>query len=294
MKIHAAVGAALALSFAALAFAAPATAQETAPPPPPPPPAGEAATEEGRALLERAVKAHGGEALLKLKTLKAVGKGELTTPEAQGGLKVPLDVVTLTAAAPGRTRLDAETVFGPVTFAVPGKGVPAWYSLAGSVSDLPGTAATLTDPLAVLRAAASPSAGVTVRAFPVETGVTTPEGVALKAFEVTDTTAASAAGKPGKARVYVEAETGRMRRVDIQAGGAETVTLLSAYRTVGGVVVPTALQLRQKDREVLSLTFATVELDVAVDEKAFDRPAPPASAPAATTGGAPPAAPGGA
>ena len=263
--------------------APPAAAPPAAPAAPASPTPEEAA--EGKALLESAIKAHGGEAFLKMKSLRVTGKGELTAPENQGGFKLPLDTVTLLTAAPGRSRLDAESVFGRLSFGAPGGGKKAWYRLGeGSASDLPSAETPFADPTAVLRGAAG---GDPVRSLRVDPGVVIPDAKALKAFEIRGAGGATS-------EVYVDADTSLIRRVRTKAGKNDIVTLLGGYKAVSGVQLPTALTVRQNGVDLLALTLTGVEVDVPVEEKVFEKPVSPTAAAPTTTDPAAAPPPGGA
>jgi zinc protease len=222
-------------------------------------------TAKGKALLDATVKAHGGDAFLALKSLTFTGKGELTTPQTQGGTKIPIDSLTLVSALPDRTRLDMNTGFGPITTASPGGGKPAWLSVGGQVMDPPGgggSGGSLDPATLVIRAAKN---GYAVAALP-DSDAPTADGKKLKGFAITD-------DRGKTSNVFVETDTGLVRRVENKTpNGSATVVLGSYKKAEGGVMVPTTLELLVNGQEQLSLTFTGVDLNKPVSDSVFDRP----------------------
>lgn len=219
----------------------------------------------GRALLDAAIKAHGGDAFLAVKSFKATGKGELTPP-GDSGLKVPIDSLVLTTAPGGKTRLDLTTGFGQVIAGVPGTDKTGWLVFGGQVRDQPGAGglAGAGDPTALLRDAASGK-------YPVRTVPTTQktsDGKALKALELT-----LAGNKP--TTLFVEDGTNVLRRIDSKQGGGTATILLGGYKNAGnGVQLPGTIVTLVNGQEVLNLTLDTFELNPTVSDSIFAKPAP--------------------
>ncbi len=218
----------------------------------------------GKALLDAAIKAHGGDAFLAVKSFKATGKGELTPP-GDSGLKIPIDSLVLTTAPGGKTRLDLTTGFGQVIAGVPGTDKNGWIVFGGQVRDQPGAGglAGAGDPTALLRDAASGK--YPVKAVP--TTQKTADGKALKALEVT-----LSGGAP--TTLFVEDGTNVLRRIDSKQGGGTATIVLGGYKTVGtGVQLPGTIVTLVNGQEVLNLTLDTFELNPTVSDTIFAKPA---------------------
>lgn len=227
-----------------------------------PPTAEEAAA--GKALLDSVIKAHGGDAFLAVKSIKATGAGELTPP-GDSGLKVPVDALTLTTAPGGKTRLDLTTGFGPVIVGSAGTGKTGWVVFGGQTQDQPGGGAGVTgDPTALLRDAVSGKYAARI----VPTTEKTGDGKALKAFTLTT-------GTGGMTTLFVEAETSVLRRIDSKQAGSSATVLLSDYKTAGsGVQLPGKVVTQVNGQEVFNLTLATFEINPSVTDALFERPKP--------------------
>lgn len=246
-----------------------------APPPPAPVPAPppapetpldpEVALAEGKARLAAAIQAHGGAAFLGLKGLVLKGQGQAAPP---GGGAFPFESVTLAVALPDRARMDARTTIGEITLANPGGGQKAWLRMSGGVQDSPYEA--INDPLQVLRVAQQ--LHLAVRALPeTEEGraLTAPDGKPLLGFVVPFDAVR-------QAKVYIEKETGLVRRIVAPAVGAEAgaTILLSGYRVVDGVSLPGAFALVQEGSERISLSFESAEVNPTLPADHFERPKP--------------------
>jgi len=72
-------------------------------------------------------------------------------------------------------------------------------------------------------------------------------------------------------------------KVKFEQQEIESQMYFSDYRTVGGLVVPFALETRQGDQVMMNMVFDSVEFGVAIDPAVFAMPAK-AAAPAGTTG----------
>jgi zinc protease len=220
---------------------------------------------KGKALLGAAIKAHGGDAFLALKSLTFTGKGELTAPQAQGGAKIPIDTVTLISVPPDRSRMDMVTGFGPITTANPGGGKPTWLSFGGQVQDPPsGGSGGSIDPAGLLIQAAKN--GYAVAALPEADAPTADGGKKLKGFAVTD-------DRGKTSNVFLEPDTNLVRRVDSKTPNGSATVVIGGYKKAeGGVMVPTALEILVNGQQQLALTFTGVDLNKPVDDSLFERP----------------------
>jgi hypothetical protein len=238
-------------------------------------------TADGKALLDATIKAHGGDAFLKMKGLKVVGKGTFSLPESQGGFKVPIDTVTLVAVAPDKSLLDADSAMGRLRFASMGGKKGGWISYGDdNPRDLTAEQSPSADPTALLRAVAARKLPVRAAADLDPKLAKSDDGKALSAFDVT--------GDRGiVTRVYVESDTHLVRRMTSKTKSGEATTVLGGYKEVSGITLPTSMVTFQNGNEVLSLTFATLEVNptVADDTFAKPKPAPKPADPALGAGG---------
>lgn len=226
--------------------------------PQPPPTAAELS--EGKALLDAAVAAHGGETFLAIKSLKATGAGELAPPGM--GISLPVDSLTLTTAVPDRVLLRMSVgAMGEIILGAPGGGKPGWVSVGGGVQDQPFSGA-FGDPTAVLRLAV---------------------GMGFPARPVTDTVLPSLDGKPLQAvavtgpsgTVYIlsiDSETHLLRRVEVMGTKTGAIVHLGAYQVVGGVQLPGQIMLLVNGQQVLSMTLKGYTLNAPVSDAVFEKP----------------------
>jgi len=232
--------------------------------------------QDGASLFAATLQAHGGEAFLKMKSLRVSGSGVFSGAQQAGGFPVPIDSVTLLAVSPDRSLLDADTGLGRLRVAALGGKKGGWQAFGGNVRDLKPEQSSSVDPLAFVRQVAG-------KKLPAKLLTTiTPEvkvaagGKALEAFEIV--------GEGGVVnRVWVEADTKLVRRLSSKTARGEGATLLSDYREVDGVKLPTKVVFLQNGNELFSLTFNTVEVNVDVPKNAFDKPK--AEKPAEAAGG---------
>jgi zinc protease len=214
----------------------------------------------GRALLDAAIAAHGGEAFLNLKSLKATGSGELTPPGSPSA--VPVDSLTLVTSAPDRVRLDMTLgAFGQVILAAPGGGQPGWVSFGGSVQNQP-IPGTFGDPTAILRQARAASYSVQPLTTPASPSA---DGKALQGFAITDPNGRVT-------NVYAEADTHLMRRLEAKQGTTTAVVQLGGYKNVGGVQLPGQITLTANGQNVLALTLTDYTINPTVADAQFARP----------------------
>lgn len=220
--------------------------------------------EAGKALLEATIKAHGGDAFLNLKQFELRGKGELSPPGQE--LKLPVDKAVLTFAPPSRSRYDLQTGFGEIILATAKDG-SGWLSALGSVQDAPQGVGSLGDPTGLLRKATQD--GVAVRPLAEKAGekpLVDTDGKSLRGFTVLDPTSHTTA------RVYVEADTGLMRRIVIPQGKSDLMILLGGYHSVEGVELPGSLQVTQAGKTFVNLTFDGFSVNKPIDDTLFARP----------------------
>ncbi len=242
------------------------TAQATATPAPAQPVATAQETAEGKARLQAAVRAHGGDAFLNVKQLVMKGKGEVSPPQLDAPL--PIETMTLTLSMPDRARLDMKTGFGDIVIAAPGgTGGGGWFSALGQVQDAPpGAGAGAGDPLGLLRRATQE--GFAVRPLPdTENGkpITSPDGKTLIGFSVTDDT-----GKTS--RIYMDAHTTLERPIVPAHGPTQSFIQLSDYKPADAFELPVAMQVQQGGKQFLRLTFDSFEVNKPVKDDLFARP----------------------
>ncbi len=219
--------------------------------------------EAGKTLLAATIKAHGGDAFLNVKQIEMRGKGELSPPGQE--IKLPVEHAILTFAPPGRSRYDLKTTFGSVILAT-GKDGVGWLSALGQVQDGPGGSGNVGDPTELLRKAAQ--GGFTVRLLPEKTGdksLLDSDGKALRGFIVTDNN-----NRP--ARVYVETESGLMRRIVVPESRGDLTILLGSYHNTDGVQLPGTLQITQNGKTFVTLIFDAFAVNKPVDDALFARP----------------------
>ena len=214
----------------------------------------------GQALLLAAIKAHGGDSFLALKSITASGKGDLRPPGLP--ITVHANTVSLVTESPDRARVELQTSFGPVTVAAPGGGKDLWYQVGGEVHDV--AAGTLVgDPTVVLREAVAHHYAVEDAGMdPATDG-----GAALHQVAVTD-----AAGHV--TRIFLDGETNLLRRVLARIGDGAARFDLSDYKLIGdGISLPKTIISSLNGQKVLSLNLDTFALNQVVDDKRFVRPA---------------------
>ena len=185
----------------------------------------------GKALLDAAIMAHGGETFLGIKSLQATGAGELTPPGSDTAL--PIDSLTLTTSAPDRLRL--EMTVGPVgqiVLGAPGGGKPAWVVFGGGVQDQP-MSGSFGDPTSILRQARTANYPVRSLAGEVKPAA---DGKALQGFALTDP-------KGRVTNVYVESDTHLLRRIESKQGAATATVQLGTYKAYTGVQLPGQITL---------------------------------------------------
>ena len=221
--------------------------------------------EAGRVLLAATIQAHGGDAFLNLKQFELRGKGEIS-PTAQD-FKLSVDRAVLTFVPPSRSRYDLETTFGSIVLASDKDG-SGWISNPlGGVQDAPKGIGNVGDPTDLLRKAAQ--GGYTVRPLPGKTGdkpLTASDGKTLRVFTVTEDSSNRTA------RVYVEAESGLMRRVVVPGSKGDLTILLGSYHNTEGVQLPGSLQITQNGKTFANLTFDGFAVNKPVDAALFTRP----------------------
>ena len=237
------------------------TSTTPAVPPTPAPTADEAAA--GQALLQAAVKAHGGDAFLAVKSLKTNGKGELTPP-GDSGLKIPIDALGLVTAPGGKTRLDLTTGFGDIIVGAPGSGKSGWLVFGGQVREQPeaGGLGNSGDPTALLRDAVNNK----YAARPQATTEKTADGKALKSVVVT-----TPEGRP--VTLFMEEATNVVRRIDAKQGATTSSILLADYKDAGkGVMLPGKIVITINGQETLNLSLDKFEINPTVSDAVFEKP----------------------
>lgn len=214
----------------------------------------------GRARLDAAIKAHGGEAFLNVTSLKITGKGELSPPGG-GGTKIPLSQIILTTVAPDKSRLDMKSDFGDFAFASMGGEKGGWISAVGNIQTLPPSRSSSADPNALLIAAAK-------RRFAVRSLASAPpsaEGKKQIGFAVTN-------DKGIVTEFYIEEGTNLVRQLTSKGRQGESSTFLGGYKAVNGLQMPTTMRTTQNGADFLSMTFDTFEFNKPVEDTLFDKP----------------------
>jgi zinc protease len=212
---------------------------------------------KGKALMDMALKAHGGEKLLAIKNLTFKGKGTVTFQ----GNEIPVDSATLITAVPDKSRLEMKTGFGDVTTGTPGGGKPGWLNFGGQVQDQPNQGGDNSlDPATMLIRAVQ-------KGYPVEAiaDSATADGKKLTAFQVTT-------DKGRKMKIFIEADTGLVRRVDGETGQGSTTALLGAYKDVEGIKMPMTIELKVNGEPLISLKIDSVEMNKTVEDSLFEKP----------------------
>lgn len=224
------------------------------------------AVAQGKALLAATVKAHGGEAFLAVKSLKATGKGTARAPEEAGGMEIPLDSLTLYLVAPDKARLEMETGFGLVTAGRSGGNKPGWVVMGGQVQNDPNDNGVGLIPVTVLVQAVKEN--YPVAALPVgpdDKPLLTADGKKLIGFVLTD-------AKGRDIRMYVEEGTNILRRAERTLPSGIATLEMSGYKTVSGASLPGSVQVKQGGKPALALTLNVFEVNPKLDDALFERP----------------------
>ena len=219
-----------------------------------------AAATAGIKLLDTALKAKGGDKVSKLKALRMVAEGTI----AAQGQTVPV-VMDRLLVLPDRMRMEIEVAKQfKVVFAMTGN--QGWTSTPNGVEDMPAAQIPQlerqrwVDPELVLLRHREKGAKVQALA-PAKVGE-----VMCDVVEV-----ASADGRFG-AKLFLDQKTHLLVQVAYGDGAGQTLEQFADYKLVGGVQIA-----HQRNAagggEKSELKVTKVELDPAVDPKAFDRPA---------------------
>jgi hypothetical protein len=224
--------------------------------------AGEEARSSGAEWFAAIIAAHGGDAFLRLQSLKISGKGEFTTPPQTGGLTVPLPSFTLCIATGGRNRLDARTPTGPLRFIVHGKDKGGCVSLVGRTLDLPAAQTNSLEPTEFLRDAARERYPVTCEP---ESDERTEEGKTLRHGIVHR-------GPGAVTHLYAESDTYLLRKLVANTPRGEMTVLLSDYREVSGLPLFGTLQLLENGANIVKLFCREFTLDEPFKDSLFHRP----------------------
>jgi len=223
----------------------------------------EEARSAGAKLFAATIQAHGGDAFLNVKTLKIIGTGEFSTPPQAGGLTIPLDSFTLYAASPGKSRLEAQSGFGPLTFAARGEGKGGFAVLGGQTQELPADQVAGIEPTEFLRAAVRKN--YPVAAMMDDTTEKTEDGKPLVAYEIRD-------DQGEVTRIFVESDTKLVRKlISKRARGTATV-FLDGYKSVSGLMLPYAMHVQRNGSDVFKLTFKDIVVNGPVDDALFEKP----------------------
>lgn len=233
------------------------SATTTAATPPPP----TASDDAAKALLAATIKAHGGDAFLAVNAISFKGKGKLTTPPAQGSIEVPIDSATFITAMPGRVRFDLKTGFGDISLGSPGGGKPTWVIFSGQAQELKNDGDS-SDPVVLILRAVKENLTVTSLAETPSAA----DGKKLKGFQITN-------AKGQQAKVFVEADTSLVRRVEMIAPMGVAIYELSGYKgPTNGIVLPYALKQSANGQELFNLTFDSFEVNPTINDAMFDKP----------------------
>lgn len=220
--------------------------------------------EAGATLLAATVKAHGGDAFLKVQAVKFVGKGTLTPPGGETP-DLPLDSATIVTALPGRARFELKTGFaGDIILGAPGSGKPGWLSIMGQISDLPTDVASgISDPVVLLLRVVQEKSPVAA----LSDTPTAPDGKKLRGFTVSP-----AAGIVAK--VYVEEDTSLVRRVEVTTPTSKASFELGGYKGAkDGVTLPYTLKQSLNGNPLFDLKFDSYEINPTVTDALFEKPA---------------------
>jgi len=224
---------------------------------------------EGKKRLMATIKAHGGDAFLKAKTIEMKGKGEVTPPNQEADTKLPIEALTITFAAPDKTRLELTANFGAIVFGAPGGDAKPWLQVLGQTRDAPAGLSSI-NPNQALLLAAQNEKDYSVRSLPEEMKdgkeVKTNDGKALTGFAITDKTGAVT-------RLYAEKESGLLRRLVVFKGADNDIQiLLGDYHKTENVQLPGMLKLIRGKTALLDLTFDKFAVNKPVDDSIFGSP----------------------
>lgn len=224
---------------------------------------------EGRKRLLATIKAHGGDAFLKAKSIELHGKGELTPPNQEADTKLPIEALTITFAAPDKTHMELITGFGTVLFGAPGGDTKSWLQFGGQTHDAPAGLSSI-NPNQALLLAAQNEKDYSVRSLPDEImdgkAIKTKDGKSLTGFAITDKMGATT-------RLYAEKETGLLRRLVVFKGAENDIQiLLGDYHKTENVQLPGMLKVMRGKTALLDLTFDKFAVNKPVDDSIFASP----------------------
>jgi predicted Zn-dependent peptidase len=213
-------------------------------------------------ILDDALAAKGGDKVRALKTLVLEAGGKLAS---QGQL---IDVTfKRTQVLPDKMRMDI-TLGGQFQVAFALAGARQWSSGPGGVDDLPAEQVPelqkqrYVDPELVLTRYLEP--GARVEALPGKTI----DGV------ICDVVRVSSADRKLSAVLAIDRKTHLLVETRYQGPGGETIDRFSDYKDVSGIKVAHR-RLSEGGGEKSDLTITRVEIDGAVPDSIFDRPAAP-------------------
>jgi zinc protease len=223
----------------------------------------------GKARMEAVIKAHGGDAFLNLKTLRAKGKGAVTPPGGQLAAKLNVEMLTLALATPDRVRIELTTGFGDITLGVPGGSATPWLNALGSVQDLPADVSALIplfNPGQLLGQAQAKN--YAIRALPdTEDGKPiTADGKPLQGFAITD-------DRGNTTEVYADPQTNLVRRLAVRSPkGDPLVVSMGDYHVTDGMQFPGTVRAAQGANTLFDFTFTSFEVNKPLDATLFARP----------------------
>lgn len=212
---------------------------------------------EGKARLDATIKAHGGDAFLKVKSIVLKGKGELSDPTGQFPGSLPVETLTITLVSPDKVRADLAAGF-PISIGTEGGDKGEWMTLAGAPQAAPGGVSSALNPVKLLRDAYTNN--WPVAALPKDAGAANEEGYAITAPD------------NRVINVFADPTTHVASRVVLPSKQGNVTVLMGKYKPVQGVHLPGTLKVVQNKVTYLDLTFTDMTVNVPVDSTIFAMP----------------------
>jgi zinc protease len=240
--------------------------------PPPPDPKAEAA---GKALLDQAIAAKGGEAKLRaIKSIDMIAKGTAPIPTPDGTTQNADIQIERRFVAPDKVRNDIKISANGGTFelAYAIVGGVGWAKTPQGIGDLPADQLELQArqewadaDFVLLR---YKDKGAEVRALPDQTI----DGTAYALVNITS------ADDKHTVTLFIDKKTHLVRQIAYPDQGAVAFEILDDYKQVDGLMIPHH-RVDKNDQQVLDLKLDSIKLNAKIADDVFARPAGGGAAP---------------
>jgi len=220
-------------------------------------PVSEADAAAAKALVEKVIEAHGGEAFTGQKTQILKGSGTFSPPGAPQPMELP-SFVSYESLTDDKSRTELTMPMGQM---VQGwNGEKGWVQFGPQVQDVTQQMAA-SKPYGTESLRNFHEGGYEVR--PIEGQEV--EGVATKGFAITD-------GEGHTTHFYVDPESHYLLKVGFEAGGALTEQVMGDYKVVDGIAIPHSTQVFQNGNLGMEMTVSEVEVNTEIDPAIFEMP----------------------